>query len=72
MECLAKKYSSLNKLVIFADTYGLALQLAEDGNGVTLTSKFLAATALSTGALEQISDEVRMPTSDDYPDPWRL
>ncbi|MCF2904270.1 LysR family transcriptional regulator [Octadecabacter sp. CECT 8868] len=51
-----KQFSTLRKPVIFADTYGLALQLAEDGNGVTLTSEFLAATALSTGALEQIGD----------------
>ncbi len=51
-----KKYSVLNKPVLFADTYGLALQLAKDGNGVTLVSEFLAARALSTGALERIGD----------------
>lgn len=51
-----KKYGVLGKPVIFADTYGLALQLVEDGNGVTLISEFLAARALKTGALEQISD----------------
>ena len=51
-----KKYGALSKPVLFADTYGLALQLATDGNGVTLISEFLAAKALRTGTLEQISD----------------
>lgn len=51
-----KKYSALSKPVLFADTYGLALQLAEDGNGVTLISEFLAARALSTGSLEKIGE----------------
>ena len=51
-----KKYGALGTPVLFADTYGLALQLAADGNGVTLISEFLAAKALRTGALEQISD----------------
>ncbi|MFK7877266.1 MAG: LysR family transcriptional regulator [Paracoccaceae bacterium] len=51
-----QKYGDLSTPVIFADTYGLALQLAADGNGVTLVSEFLASRALSTGALEQISE----------------
>lgn len=51
-----KKYGALSKPIIFADTYGLALQLAADGNGVALVSEFLASRALRTGALEKISN----------------
>jgi len=50
-----KKYGTLSQPVLFADTYGLALQLTSDGNGVTLISEFLAAKALRTGVLERIS-----------------
>lgn len=51
-----QKYGAQSRPVLFADTYGLALQLATDGNGVTLISEFIAARALKTGVLEQISD----------------
>ena len=47
-----KKYGPLQKPKVLADTYGLALQLAADGNGVSLVSEFLIANAVSTGALE--------------------
>lgn len=51
-----KKYGPLSKPVMFADTYGLALQLAADGNGVTLISEFLISIALQSGVLEQVGD----------------
>lgn len=51
-----KKYGAVGKPVIFADTYGLALQLAADGNGVTLISEFLISVALQSGVLEQVGD----------------
>lgn len=51
-----EKYGPLNTPHVFADTYGLALQLAADGNGVTLISEFLLSTALERGALEKIGD----------------
>ncbi len=49
-------YGPLSEPVVFADTYGLALQLAADGNGVTLISEFLITAALEAGTLAIASD----------------
>jgi len=51
-----KKYGPVGKPVIFADTYGLALQLAADGNGVTLISEFLISIASRSRVLERVGD----------------
>ena len=48
------KYGAVGRPALFADTYGLALQLAADGNGVTLISEFLIAFALQSGILERV------------------
>lgn len=44
------------KPTLFADTYGLALQLAENGNGICLVSELLVTHGLSSGSLEIVSD----------------
>lgn len=46
-----KKYGQLQNPTLFADTYGLAMQLAADGNGVALASEFLAMQTMKTGRL---------------------
>ncbi|MEL6689660.1 MAG: LysR family transcriptional regulator [Pseudomonadota bacterium] len=51
-----KKYGDVSEPVLFADTYGLALQLAVDGNGVTLISEFLISSVLEQGVLERVGD----------------
>ena len=43
---------------LFADTYGMALQLAADGNGVALVSELLARGALSSGSLQRVNQKV--------------
>lgn len=44
------------KPAIFADSYGLALKLAQDGNGIALASKVLAGHALQEGSLVMAHD----------------
>ncbi|MEM6387385.1 MAG: LysR family transcriptional regulator [Pseudomonadota bacterium] len=51
-----RKYGALHKPVLLTDTYGLALQLAADGNGIALVSELLVANALRAGTLEIIND----------------
>lgn len=49
-------YGSAGQPVFFADTYGLAMQLAVEGNGVALVSEVLAGPALRSGQLERALD----------------
>lgn len=64
---------------LFADTYGLAMQLAADGNGVALVSELLARHAVERGVLEiayegaieaaegyYVSCKDRLPAADDF------
>lgn len=41
---------------IYTDTYGLAMQMAADGNGVALVNELLAQNAITTGKLERAFD----------------
>ncbi len=47
-----KTYGSTAQPSIYTDTYGLAMQLAADGNGVALVSELLARRAIDDGRLE--------------------
>ena len=60
-----RAYGALNKPSLFADTYGFALQLAADGNGVALVSEFLAFSALEAGTLDMASDG-KIPAAERY------
>ena len=50
---------------IYADSYGLALQLATQGNGVALVSSVLAANALRDGILVE-AHEARITGNEGY------
>lgn len=50
---------------VFVDSYGLAMQLAADGNGVALVSSILAGHSLRTGTLERAHDAV-IPAKEGY------
>ena len=50
---------------LYADSYGLALQLAAEGNGVALASSVLAKNALAMGALDTAHD-VTIPGNEGY------
>lgn len=49
----AKHHGSVPAPRLFADTYGMALQLAVSGNGVALVSALLAGDALQKGLVER-------------------
>lgn len=49
----------------YADTYGMALQLAAHGNGVALVSELLAAHALRTGLVEY-AHSITLPAQEGY------
>lgn len=49
----AAQHGQLPPPTLFADTYGMALQLAAHGNGVALVSAALAGHAMQTGLVEQ-------------------
>lgn len=50
---------------LYADSYGLALQLAAEGNGVALASSVLAKNALARGVLE-VAHENTIPGNEGY------
>lgn len=50
---------------LFADTYGMALQLAAHGNGVALVSAVLAGHALATGVVER-AHPASIPSQEGY------
>lgn len=50
---------------LFADSFGMALQLAAHGNGVALVSKLLATHAIQSGLLE-IADAASIPSQEGY------
>ncbi len=50
---------------LFADTYGMALQLAVHGNGVALVSAVLAGHALETGMMER-AHPASIPSQEGY------
>lgn len=45
-------YGPIAEPAYYVDTYGLAMQMAADGNGVSLVSELLAKHAVETGVLE--------------------
>jgi len=45
------------KPTIYTDTYGMALQMAADGNGVALISELLEPHAVSTGLVERVDEQ---------------
>ena len=49
----AEAHGNVGKPTVFADTYGMALQLAAQGNGVALVSALLAGHAIEAGTLER-------------------
>jgi LysR family glycine cleavage system transcriptional activator len=50
---------------LFADSYGMALQLAAQGNGVALASELVARHAIRSGLLERAHD-ASIPSQDGY------
>ena len=52
----ADAFGDVGKPALFADTYGMALQLAMQGNGVALVSALLGKYALETGLLMRADD----------------
>lgn len=50
---------------VFADSYGMALQLAMHGNGVALASELLASYAIQSGVLERAHD-ASIPCQEGY------
>ena len=50
---------------LFADSFGMALQLAAHGNGVALVSELLATHAIQSGLLE-IADAASIPSQEGY------
>ncbi|WP_299546642.1 LysR family transcriptional regulator [uncultured Tateyamaria sp.] len=50
---------------LYADTYGMAMQLAAHGNGVALVSEVLAQHAIRTGLVEQANDAT-IPAAEGY------
>lgn len=52
----ATAHGSIQSPTLYADTYGMALQLAAHGNGVALVSELLASHAVASGQLTRAHD----------------
>ncbi len=52
-----KKGSPMRNPTIFTDTYGMALQMAVDGNGVALISQLLEPHGVSSGLVERVGEQ---------------
>lgn len=50
---------------LYADTYGMALQLAVNGNGAALVSEVLAQNAIASGLVELVHDQ-SIPAAEGY------
>jgi len=59
------KVGGHRKPSLFADTYGMALQLAAHGNGVALVSAVLAGHAIQTGVVER-AHSASIPSQEGY------